>query len=196
MAIRHSHLETTRRADRLQRQGKADQSADSRHPKNQRKAATAAYKKQKKHVCLCKEVKSPGPEYNLSSKETRLRHSTCRDPSRRSGTFREELFAEMMCREAHSLPRARRHIHEPRQCPTAAFKFPTGELSCMLNVSYHSKSTGFSAIRGREVELCSVDHLSKNIFLPKIRPLKDRLSRNSIYPPREGKDLTCTAGTT
>lgn len=36
MAIRHSHLQTTRWADRLQRHGKADRSADSRHPKSER----------------------------------------------------------------------------------------------------------------------------------------------------------------
>lgn len=162
-------------------------------PKNQRKAAAAAYKK---HVYLCKEDKSPSPEHTLSSKGTRLGHSTCRDHSRRAGPFEEELCAGKICREARPLPKARRHIRKPRQCPAAAFKFPAGELSCMLNVSYHSKSTGRSAIRGRDVGLSSVDHLWDNIFLPKIRPLKDGLSRNSIYLPREGKDLTCTAGAT
>jgi len=116
----------------------------------------AAYKK---HVYLCKDVKNPGPEQKRGSKETQLGHSTCSDHSSSSGPFEEELFAGTVHGEPHSSPKARRHMHKARQCPTAAFKFPAGELSCMLNVTYHSESTGLPAIRGREVGLSSADHL-------------------------------------
>lgn len=65
MAIRRSHLKTTRWADRLERQGKADQSADSRHTKIREKLHNCI---QNPHVSLCKEVRSPGPEHRVSSK--------------------------------------------------------------------------------------------------------------------------------
>lgn len=180
MAIRHSHLETTRWADRLQRRGKADESADSRHPKIRKKLQQLpAYK----NPCLSL-WGSQKPRTRAQRNLPGSQHM--QGPLQKT---REELFAGMIRGEAHSLPKAGRHIHEP----TAAFQFPTGELPCMLNISYHSKSTGLSAIRGREAELPLREHIPPKDQAAERQALKEQYLSSK---GREGKHLTCTAGTT
>lgn len=164
-------------------------------PKNQRKAATAAFKKKTMFISVKNsEDQNQGPNSAPKKLTWVIAHAESTPDNRVH--LRNNCVLGWNAEKHIPYPRARRHMHKTRQCPTAAFKFSAGELSCMLNVNYRSKSTGLSATRGREAELSSVNHLWENILFPKIRPLKDGLSRNSIYPSREEKDLTCTAGTT
>lgn len=166
------------------------ESADSRHPKIREKLEQLPIKK---NVYLCKEVKSPGPEHELSSKETRVGHSTCRDHSSRSGSFKGELCAGMRCGEAHSPPKARQHTRKPR--PHSSLHIARWRTT--LHVKHQlPPQVNRAQLWGKRSGAVFCGPSLRGHVPPKDQAPERQALKDPYLSCKGRKDLTCTAGTT